>query len=162
DALTRAECESDLVQIRLELVEQGYLKESKKGAKPPKALPPLRFCSSDGYEILVGRNNHQNDKLTLKTAEKTDIWLHTQSVHGAHVIVLTGEEIPPDRTLEEAAILAAYHSRGRDSAQVAVDYCLAKFVKKPAGGRPGMVIYTNYQTAFVTPDGELCASLRRE
>ncbi|MBE6847612.1 MAG: fibronectin/fibrinogen-binding protein [Ruminococcus sp.] len=162
DALTRAECESDLVQIRLELVEQGYLKESKKGAKPPKALPPLRFCSSDGYEILVGRNNHQNDKLTLKTAEKTDIWLHTQSVHGAHVIVLTGGETPPDRTLEEAAILAAYHSRGRDSAQVAVDYCLAKFVKKPAGGRPGMVIYTNYQTAFVTPDGELCASLRRE
>lgn len=162
DALTRAECESDLVQIRLELVEQGYLKESKKGAKPPKALPPLRFCSSDGYEILVGRNNHQNDKLTLKTAEKTDIWLHTQSVHGAHVIVLTGGETPPDRTLEEAAILAAYHSRGRDSAQVAVDYCLAKFVKKPAGGRPGMVIYTNYQTAFVTPDGELCASLRQE
>lgn len=162
DALTRAECESDLVQIRLELVEQGYLKESKKGTKPPKALPPLRFCSSDGYEILVGRNNHQNDKLTLKTAEKTDIWLHTQSVHGAHVIVLTGGETPPDRTLEEAAILAAYHSRGRDSAQVAVDYCLAKFVKKPAGGRPGMVIYTNYQTAFVTPDGELCASLRRD
>ncbi len=160
DALTRADCESDLAQIRLELAEQGYLKESRKGAKPPKALPPLLFCSSDGYEILVGRNNHQNDKLTLRTAQKTDIWMHTQSVHGAHVIVLTGGETPPDRTLEEAAILAAYHSRGRDSAQVAVDYCLAKFVKKPAGGRPGMVIYTNYQTAFVTPDASLCESLR--
>lgn len=160
DALTRAECESDLAQIRLELTEQGYLKENRKGAKPPKALPPLAFRSSDGYEILVGRNNHQNDRLTLKTAEKTDIWFHTQLVHGAHVIVLTRGETPPDRTLEEAAMLAAYHSRGRDSAQVAVDYCPAKFVKKPAGGRPGMVIYTNYQTAFVTPDAELCERLR--
>lgn len=160
DALTRAACESDLAQIRLELTEQGYLKENKKGAKPPKALPPLTFRSSDGYEILVGRNNHQNDRLTLKTAEKADIWFHTQTVHGAHVIVLTRGETPPDRTLEEAAMLAAYHSRGRDSAQVAVDYCPAKFVKKPAGGRPGMVIYTNYQTAFVTPDAALCERLR--
>lgn len=160
DALTRAECESDVAQLRLELVEQGYLRESKKGAKPPKALPPLTFCSTDGYMIYVGRNNHQNDRLTLKTAEKTDIWMHTQAVHGAHVIVQTNGETPPDRTLEEAAVLAAYHSRGKDSSQVAVDYCLAKYVKKLAGGRPGMVIYTNYQTAFVTPDAALAERLR--
>ncbi|MDD5946614.1 MAG: NFACT RNA binding domain-containing protein [Oscillospiraceae bacterium] len=160
DALTRADCESDLAQIRLELVEQGYLKESRKAAKPPKALPPLQFHSSDGYEILVGRNNHQNDQLTLRVAEKNDYWFHTQSVHGAHVIVLAKGETPPDRTLEEAAMLAAYYSRGKDSAQVAVDYCLAKYVKKPTGSRPGMVIYTNYQTAFVTPDAALCESLR--
>lgn len=160
DALTRAECESDIAQLRLELTEQGYLKENRKAPKPPKALPPMEFRSSDGFRILVGRNNHQNDRLTLKTAEKFDIWMHTQSVHGAHIIVCCGGETPPDRTLEEAAILAAYYSKGRNSAQVAVDYCLNKFVKKPQGARPGMVIYTNYQTAFVTPDAALVDQLR--
>lgn len=162
DALTRAECESDIAQLRLELTEQGYLRVNRKAPKPPKALPPMEFCSSDGYRILVGRNNHQNDQLTLKIAEKLDFWLHTQSVHGAHVIVCCNGETPPDRTLEEAAMLAAYFSKGRDSAQVAVDYCPDKFVKKPQGARPGMVIYTNYQTAFVTPTAELAERLRVE
>lgn len=160
EALTRADCESDLAQLRLELTEQGYLRENRKAAKPPKPLQPMHFRSDDGFDIYVGRNNKQNDQLTLKFAEKTDYWLHTQLVHGAHIILETNGQTPPDRTLEQAAILAAYFSKGRDSAQVKVDYCLAKFVKKPAGARPGMVIYTNYQTAFVMPDAELAERLR--
>lgn len=160
DALTRAECESDLAQLRQELTEQGYLRMNRKAGKPPKPMQPFRFRSSDGLDIYVGRNNKQNDWLTLKFAEKSDIWLHTQLVHGAHVILVTNGMTPPDRSLEEAAMLAAYHSKGRESAQVKVDYCPAKFVKKPAGARPGMVIYTNYQTAFVTPDAALCEQLR--
>ena len=160
DALTRAECESDLAQLRLELIEQGYLRENRKSGKPPKPMQPMHFRSSDGFDIYVGRNNKQNDQLTLKFADKTDIWLHTQLVHGAHVILVTEGQTPPDRSVEEAAMLAAYYSKGRDSAQVKVDYCPARFVKKPAGARPGMVIYTNYQTAFVTPDAELANNLR--
>ena len=162
EALTRAECESDLAQLRLELTEQGYLRENRKqaGIKPPKPMQPLHFRSDDGYDIYVGRNNRQNDQLTLKTAEKLDIWLHTQAVHGAHTIIRTNGETPPDRTLEQACMLAAYYSKGRDSAQVRVDYCLVKYVKKPAGARPGMVIYTDYQTAFVTPDAALAERLR--
>ena len=164
DALTRADCESDLAQIRLELTEQGYLHENRKnaGMKPPKPMQPLHFVSDDGFDIYVGRNNFQNDRLSLKFAEKSDIWLHTQQVHGAHVIIRTNGMTPPDRTVEQACMLAAYHSKGRDSAQVRVDYCPAKFVKKPAGARPGMVIYTNYQTAFVTPDAALAERLRAD
>ena len=160
DALTRAECESDIAQLRLELTEQGYLRENRKAGKPPKPMQPLHFRSTDGMDIFVGRNNKQNDQLTLKFAEKTDIWLHTQLVHGAHVILVTEGREPSDKALEEAALLAAYYSKGRDSAQVKVDYCPAKYVKKPAGARPGMVIYTNYQTAFVTPDAALAEQLR--
>ena len=160
DALTRAECESDLAQLRLELTEQGYLRMNRKQGKPPKPMQPLHFRSSDGYDIYVGRNNRQNDQLTLKTAAKLDIWLHTASVHGAHVILVTDGDTPPDRTITEAAELAAYYSKGRDSAQVRVDYCLAKYVKKPNGARPGMVIYTDYQSAFVTPSSALSEALR--
>ncbi len=160
DALTRAECESDLAQLRLELTEQGYLRENRKAGKPPKPMQPLHFRSDDGLDIYVGRNNKQNDQLTLKFAARTDIWLHTQLVHGAHVILVTDGETPPDRSVEQAAMLAAYYSKGRDSAQVKVDYCPARYVKKPAGARPGMVIYTNYQTAFVTPDAALAEQLR--
>ena len=160
DALTRAECESDIVQLRLELTEQGYLRENRKAGKPPKPMQPLHFRSSDGLDIFIGRNNKQNDQLSLKFAAKSDIWLHTQLVHGAHVILCTDGAEAPDRSIEEAAILAAYFSKGRDSAQVKVDYCPAKFVRKPSGARPGMVIYTNYQTAFVDPDPVLAERLR--
>ena len=160
DALTRAECESDIAQLRIELTEQGYLRENRKAGKPPKPMQPLHFRSSDGFDIYVGRNNKQNDQLTLKFAAKSDIWLHTQLVHGAHVILCTDGQEPPDRTVTEAAILAAYYSKGRESAQVKVDYCPARFVKKPGGARPGMVIYTNYQTAFVDPDAALAETLR--
>lgn len=159
DALTRAVSENDIIQLRLELREQGYIKSAPHKGKPPKALPPIEYRSSDGYTILVGRNNHQNDQLSLKFAEKTDMWLHTQSITGSHVIILTDGETPPDKTIEEAAVIAAVNSKGRSSNLVPVDYCLAKFVKKPSGAKPGKVIFTNYSTAFVKPDAELEQSL---
>ena len=160
DALTRAESENDIIQLRLELVQQGYIRSGGSKAKPPKALPPIEYKSSDGYTILVGRNNCQNDQLTLKFAEKSDIWLHTQTITGSHVIIVTDGETPPDKTIEEAAIIAAVNSKGRNSTLVPVDYCLARYVKKPSGAKPGKVIFTNYKTAFVKPDTELEQSLR--
>ena len=160
DSLTRASSENDIIQLRLELREQGYVRYAGGKAKPPKALPPVEYKSSDGFTILVGRNNKQNDQLSLKFAEKSDIWLHTQLITGSHVLILTDGETPPDKTIEEAAIIAAVNSSGRNSGLVPVDYCLAKFVKKPAGAKPGKVIFTNYKTAFVKPDAELETSLR--
>lgn len=160
DALTRANSENDIIQLRLELREQGYVRSAGGKAKPPKALPPIEYKSSDGFTILVGRNNHQNDQLSLKFAEKTDIWLHTQTITGSHTLILTDGETPPDRTIEEAAVIAAVNSRGRNSSLVPVDYCLARYVRKPSGAKPGKVIFTNYKTAFVRPDAELEQKLR--
>lgn len=160
DALTRAEYENDIIQLRLELREQGYIKSGGNKSKPPKALPPIEYKSSDGYTILVGRNNHQNDQLSLKFAEKSDIWLHTQNITGSHVIIVTDGETPPDRTIEEAAVIAAVNSKGCNSDLVPVDYCLARYVKKPSGAKPGKVIFTNYKTAFVKPDEETENKLR--
>ena len=160
DSLTRATSENDIIQLRLELREQGYIRYAGGKAKPPKALPPIEYKSSDGFSILVGRNNKQNDQLSLKFAEKSDIWLHTQLITGSHVLILTDGETPPDKTIEEAAVIAAVNSSGRNSGLVPVDYCLAKFVKKPTGAKPGKVIFTNYKTAFVKPDSELEQSLR--
>lgn len=159
DALTRAESETEVIELRLELMEQGYIKSRLKG-KPPKPQKPFEYISSDGYTIFAGRNNKQNDKLTLKTAEKNDIWCHTQNITGSHVIIVTNGETPPDRTIEEACIIAAYNSRGRESSQVPVDYCLARYVKKPNGAKPGMVIFTNYKTAYITPDKDLIEKLK--
>lgn len=160
DALTRATTENEITQLRLELSEQGYIKSSFRKGKPEKSLPPLEYKSSDGFTILVGRNNIQNDKLSLKLAEKSDIWLHTQLITGSHVLILTDGETPPDKTVEEACIIASVNSRGKDSNLVPVDYCLAKYVKKPSGAKPGKVIFTNYKTAFVKPDSELAERLR--
>ncbi len=160
DALTRADSENDIIQLRLELREQGYVRSGCGKTKPPKALPPIEYRSSDGFTVLVGRNNLQNDQLTLKFAEKSDIWLHTQSITGSHVIIASEGKTPPDRTIEEAAIIAACNSRGRDSSLVPVDYCLARYVRKPVGAKPGKVIFTNYKTAFVKPDSELEKQLR--
>ena len=160
DALTRASSENDIAQLRLELSEQGYIRSSGSKQKPPKALPPLEYKSTDGFTILVGRNNHQNDWLTLKYAAKTDIWLHTQTITGSHVIILTEGEVPPDKTIEEAAVIAAVNSRGRNSDLVPVDYCQVRYVKKPSGAKPGKVIFTNYRTAFVKPDAELEEELK--
>ncbi|MDE6780779.1 MAG: NFACT family protein, partial [Ruminococcus sp.] len=160
DSLTRATSENDIIQLRLELREQGYIKSVSGKAKPPKALPPVEYKSSDGFTILVGRNNCQNDKLSFKFAEKNDIWLHTQTITGSHVIIVTEGETPPDSTLEQAAVIAAVNSKGRDSNLVPVDYCLARYVKKPSGAKPGKVIFTNYKTVFVRPDSELEKSLR--
>lgn len=160
DALSRAKSENDATELRLELAEQGYIKAYKSKYKQPKAQPPLEFRSSDGFTILVGRNNKQNDKLTLKTAEKTDYWFHTHDIAGSHVIIRTNGETPTDTAIMEAANLAGYHSKAHSSAQVPVDYCLVKFVKKPSGAKPGMVIFTNNKTVYVSPNQELADDLR--
>lgn len=159
DALTRASLDSDIEELRLELAEQGYIKRGKVKGKPPKVQPPMRFRSSDGFEIRVGRSNRQNDRLTFKDSEKLDIWLHVKDIPGSHTVIVTGGETPPERTVQEAAIIAAYHSKARTSSQVPVDYTLIKFVKKPAGAKPGMVIFTNNRTLYVTPDEETVQKL---
>lgn len=163
DALTRAESARDLQEIRAELVSGGYLRETdrKKRMKLPPSRP-MRFMSSDGFPIFVGRSNRQNDELTTKLAAKTDVWLHVQKIPGSHVIIETNGRTPPDRTVTEAMQLAAYYSQARDGQNVPVDYTPVKFVKKPAGAKPGMVIYTTYQTAVVTPDAALCERLKEK
>ncbi len=154
DCVSRTENEAELAEIRRELREQGYLRSGKSDEKIKKT-EPLRYVSTSGYEILVGKNNRQNDTLTLKTARAADIWLHTKDIAGSHVIIRTAEKSAPDEeTILEAAELAAYHSKGRSSSQVPVDYTAVKFVKKPAGAKPGMVIFTNNRTVYVTPDEE--------
>lgn len=151
DALTRTKSEDEVNELRMELAEQGYIRANRLKGKPPKSRPPLEFTSPDGYTILIGRNNVQNDKLTTKLAEKTDIWLHTKNITGSHVIIRTNGTVPPDETILYAAGLAAFHSKAKNSSQVPVDYVNAKFVKKPSGAKPGMVIFTNNRTVYVTP-----------
>ena len=122
-------------------------------------LAPLRFVSDDGFTILCGRNNLQNDRLTLKDSRKTDIWLHTQKIPGSHVVIVTQGQEVPDRTLEQAAVIAAYHSKARESGKVAVDYTQVRNVWKHPSGRPGLVLYEPYQTAIVEPDAALADRL---
>ena len=162
DELERAETERDLAEIRRELLETGYLKK-QKGAKPDKSKKqgPMRFISSDGYEILVGRSNSQNDELTTKTARRTDIWLHTKSVHGSHVIISCEGREPPERTIAEAASIAAYYSQGREGGKTAVDYTAVRFVRKPSGSMPGKVVYTDYRTVMAEADEALCEKLKK-
>lgn len=161
DELSRADTDSEISAIRLELQNGGYIKNLKgKKQKPPKELPPLEFMSSDGFRILVGRNNIQNDKLSLKTAMKNDMWLHTQKIPGSHVIIVAdGKEIS-DESIEEAAVIAAYYSKAKDSSLVPVDYTRVKALKKPNGAKAGMVIYHEYWTIITNPDKELVEKLR--
>lgn len=151
DLLSRASTEGEIIELRSELAEQGYVKAPRFKGKPPKAAPPIRYISESGFEILVGRNNKQNDRLTLKDAEKSDLWLHTKNIHGSHVIIRCKGAEPDEETVLFAARLAAFHSKGRNSSQVPVDYTYARFVKKPAGAKPGMVIFTNNRTVYVDP-----------
>ena len=153
DALTRAETDSEISAIKNELSDGGYLKRRNR-EKNPKALKPLEFVSRDGFKILVGRNNVMNDKLTLKTAAKDDVWFHTKDTPGCHVIVQTEGKKITDGAIHDAALLAAYNSKARSSSNVPVDYTFAKFVKKPSGAKPGKVIYTDYKTEYVTPTAE--------
>lgn len=160
--ITLAEGEKDLQEIRQELTETGYLRRASKarGREKKVAGKPMEFRSSAGLRISVGKNNSQNDALTTKMAYKSDIWLHTQKIHGSHVILWAeGGEVDA-HSLTEAAVLAATFSQAGDSGKVPVDYTSVKFVKKPAGARPGMVVYTTYQTAYVDPDPELAKRLR--
>ena len=161
DELSRADTDSEISAIRLELQGGGYIKNLKgKKQKPPKELPPVEFMSSDGFRILVGRNNIQNDKLSLKTAAKNDMWLHTQKIPGSHVIIVgDGKEIS-DESIEEAAVIAAYYSKAKDSSLVPVDYTRVKALKKPNGAKAGMVIYHEYWTIITKPDKDLVERLK--
>jgi len=156
-----AEGERDLEDVRRELMQTGYLKTQKQGKQKVKESAPMRFESSSGAQILAGRNNTQNDKLTLKIASKTDVWLHAQKIHGAHVIISCAEMPLDEATLYEAAAIAAYYSSSRAGGKVPVDYALVRHVKKPSGGRPGMVTYTDFKTIIVSPDEELVRQLRK-
>lgn len=151
DCVERAETEKELAQIREELSEQGYIRRQKAKQRQSAALPPIEFTSSDGFKILIGRNNRQNDKLTLKTASKNDMWFHTKDIHGSHTIVISDDREIPDSTILEAAQLAAYYSKARESSQVPVDYTLVRNVSKPSGAKPGMVIYVKNKTVYITP-----------
>lgn len=160
--ITLAEGERDLQEIRQELADTGYLRRQAKGKDKGRRLSPkpMEFRSTAGLRISVGKNNVQNDLLTCKQAFKSDIWFHTQKIHGSHVILWTGGAQPDLQSLNEAACLAAWFSQGRESGKVPVDYTPVKYVKKPAGARPGMVVYTTYETAWVTPDEGLVKRLR--
>ena len=148
----------DLAVIKEELVNQGYIRQKGKKRKE-KPSQPEKFQARDGTEILVGKNNLQNDQLTLRTARKTDTWLHAKNIPGSHVIIRSPE--PSEETLLEAAELAAYFSKYRHSAQVPVDYVQVKHIRKPNGAKPGFVIYENQKTLYVTPEESILERLKK-
>ena len=152
--IAQAETEQEFNEIRHELQETGYLRRGREKKELKRSFAPREYRSGAGLRILVGRNNAQNDQLTLKKSDKRDIWLHAQKIHGSHVILCTGGAEPDEQSLTEAAALAAYFSQARESANVPVDYTPVKYVKKPAGARPGMVIYETCRTVYVTPNRE--------
>lgn len=156
-SIESAATENELEQIKDELIETGYIRfRTKPGYKRKhrKQVPP-EFTLSDGHHVFVGRNNKENDQLTTKTASRTDVWFHTKDIPGSHVILVTeaGETLDdiPAETIYEAASIAAYHSKGKDSDNVPVDFTLIKYVKKPSGAKPGMVIFTHNATVYVKP-----------
>ncbi|MBQ8935335.1 MAG: DUF814 domain-containing protein, partial [Oscillospiraceae bacterium] len=161
ESLQRAEGERDLNEIRQELEDGGYLRAQKQGKKPVKRQKPqpMEFRSTAGLRISVGRNNTQNDQLTCKLAGKSDLWFHTQGIHGSHVILWTEGGEPDEKSITEAASLAAWFSQGRSGGKIPVDYTPVKYVKKPSGARPGMVIYTTYRTLVVEPKEEIVKRL---
>ena len=157
--IQQAETEQDFLDIRGEMSDAGFIrKQGKKVLQRPSK--PREFKTSGGFRVLVGRNNRQNDKLTLKDADYRDRWFHVQKLHGSHVILCTNGGEPGDQDITEAAGLAAYYSQAKDSANVPVDCTQVKYVKKPAGARPGMVIYTTYRTVNVTPAEDLVKRLQ--
>ncbi len=163
DALSRAETGADLAGIRLELESGGYLRQ-KRGAAPAKSIKnkPLRYITTNGYEVLCGKNNLQNEELTFRVAEKMDYWFHAKGVPGSHVILRCGGEEPPAIDLTEAAEIAAFNSDAAGGDNVPVDYTFAGKIKKPSGGRPGLVIYHTNYTAYVTPDRDRILDMREK
>ena len=152
-SIESAETDSDLNAIRAELISEGYLKRKSnaKNQKQPQSKP-MHFVTSDGFDVYVGKNNTQNDYLTLKFANSSDLWFHTKNIHGSHVVIKLGvDKDVPNTSVYEAAQIAAYYSKGRGSSQVPVDFTRVKNVRKPNGAKPGMVIYDNYNTVYVTP-----------
>ncbi|MCR3956091.1 MAG: NFACT family protein [Gudongella sp.] len=153
----------ELDEIKDELIIEGYIqrRSMKNRSKKEKVAGPLSFTSSDGFEILVGRNNRQNELLTMKTAKKEDIWLHTKGIPGSHVIIRTEGQSVPDRTLSEAGVLAAYYSKGRNSGSVEVDYTEKRYVRKPKNGKTGLVVYDNQKTLVVNPYPSIVETLKK-
>ena len=163
DEIDRAKSETDVSAIRQELVHTGWLREKRgsgKKEKPRKEAAPLRYVSTGGYEILVGRGNVQNDRLTTRLAHKGDLWFHTQKIHGSHVILRCAGGDPDEQSIREAAALAATHSQAGRGGKVPVDYTRVRYVKKPAGALPGMVIYTDQSTLMAEADEALEERLR--
>lgn len=166
ESISQAESLTDLAQIHEELVATGYLsakqdKKKRRRAKPVQGKP-FHYKTRDGFDVFAGKNNTQNDLLTLKTAFKSDMWFHTQKIHGSHVILVCDGRDPTDEAMTDAAEIAAWHSQARGSAQIPVDYSQVRNIKKPNGAKPGMVIYHVYQTAYVTPDESKLEKLRLE
>ena len=156
--------EEDLNAIRQELSDLGYQKQrkTKLKSKEKNTSKPHHFVSGDGFDIYVGKNNTQNDYLTLKFANTMDLWFHTKNIHGSHTVIKLGvDKQVPNSTIKEAAILAAYYSKGRDSSNVPVDYTFIKNVKKPKGAKPGMVIYEGYNTIYVTPSEDEVSKIKQ-
>lgn len=160
DALSRAETDSEITEIKSELSQQGYIKKSAEKRKNQKALKPMMFKTRDGFSVLVGRNNIMNDRLTMKTAKNYDTWFHVQDSAGSHVICETSGREITDEAIHDCAVIAAYFSKARESSNVAVDYTLVKNIKKPNGAKPGYVIYDPYKTEFATPTFEETENLR--
>ncbi len=150
---------SEIAEIHNELVAGGYLKEKLRKKNNDKPAQPFSFKTPDGTEILVGKNNYQNDRLTFKTAAFNDIWLHTKEIPGSHVILRTAGTTPDEETLLLAAQLAVHFSQAKGSSKVPVDYTECRYVKKPSGAKPGFVIFTNQHTLYVTPNYELLENM---
>lgn len=156
EELDRASSDAELEEVRRELQEGGYVRQDSSRKRPRQGkLPPMRFESTDGYPIYVGRNNQQNDELTFRMARKDDLWCHVAQRHGSHVIISCGGTVPPDDTVTQAAQLAAYYSEAASGQNVPVDVTAVKQVKKLPGGKPGMVIYHTYRRAIVNPYKEI-------
>ena len=154
--------EQDVKEIRRELREEGYVKKVKNQKdKSKKHSVPLHFISQDGFDIYVGKNNIQNDELTLKFARPRDIWMHTKNIPGSHVILVANGQTIPDTTLNEGAMLSAFYSKAKNSSKVPVDYTEKKNVKKPNGSKPGFVIYETNKTAYITTSEEEIKKIRR-
>ncbi|HEX3031416.1 MAG TPA: NFACT RNA binding domain-containing protein, partial [Bacillota bacterium] len=163
-AIDQAAHKADLAEIKLELVEEGYIKNkapAKAARKQELKSEPLKYLLSHGYAAMVGKNNRQNDHLTLRLARANDLWLHVKDLPGSHVIIpRTGQEEVPAEVIREGASLAAWYSQARCSGQVPVDYTLKKHVRKPRGAKPGMVIYEQQKTLYVTPVPEEIQKLK--
>jgi len=160
-SLDSVENEHDISDIKQELRDQGYLKHSKEKVKKIKS-EPLHYMSTDGFDIYVGKNNYQNDNLTMKFAKPNDLWLHTKDIPGSHVIIRSDNKPIPDTTIYEAALLAAYYSKSKQGSNVPVDYTEKRNVKKPNGAKPGFVIYLTNKTMYVTPDEDDVGKIKKK
>lgn len=163
DALSRATGLAELTDLRRELIGQGYLRKaaSRRQPKDRDLSKPLRYRTDDGFTVLCGRNNMQNDTLTLRTAEKRDVWFHVKNAPGSHAVLILEGKTPTNEAMTQAAVIAATNSSVREGANVAVDYTEVRNVRKPVGAKPGMVIYETYKTAYVNPDSALCRRLNK-